>query len=65
MLSCVCYSYGYPDPSYLVRVMQELADKGVTEKDLTPTQRDFIQNPDKYRNYFDFSWHFRPEGTAV
>ena len=58
MLSCVCYSYGYPDPSYLVRVMQELADKGVTVKDLTPTQRDFIQNPDKYRDYSDFSKHF-------
>ena len=58
MLSFVSYSHGYPDPGYLMRVKQDLADKGVTEKDFTPTQRDFIQNPDKYRDYSDFSKHF-------
>ena len=65
MLSFVSYSHGYPDPGYLMRVKQDLADKGVTEKDLTPTQRDFIQNPRKYCNYFDLRKLFRPEGTAV
>ena len=58
MLSFVSYSHGYPDPGYLMRVKQDLADKGVTEKDLTPTQRDFIQNPHKYRDYSDLSKHF-------
>ena len=44
----VCYSYGYPDPGYLSRVEHELAAKGVTEKDLTGTQRQFVRHPDQF-----------------
>lgn len=30
----VIFSFGYPDPTYLDRVLEELAAKGVTEADL-------------------------------
>ncbi|KAK7471616.1 hypothetical protein BaRGS_00035713 [Batillaria attramentaria] len=52
--------FGYPDDGYLSRVQEELAAKGVTEKDLTDTQKDFIQNPKPYIKYerFDFSKYF-------
>ena len=61
MCIAVCYSYGYPDPGYLSRVQQELAAKGVTEKDLTDTQRQFIHQPDLYLHtpsVHDFSGMF-------
>ncbi|XP_076461034.1 uncharacterized protein LOC143293721 [Babylonia areolata] len=54
-------NYGYPDPGYLTRVQMELADKGVTEKDLSDKQWDFIKNPAKFRSvypYTDFGWNF-------
>ncbi|KAK7485889.1 hypothetical protein BaRGS_00022884, partial [Batillaria attramentaria] len=50
--------HGYPDPGYLTRLQQELAAKNVTEKDLTDTQKDFIQDPQKYYRYNDFSHCF-------
>ncbi|KAK7471615.1 hypothetical protein BaRGS_00035712, partial [Batillaria attramentaria] len=53
-------AFGYPDDGYLSRVQGELAAKGVTEKDLTDTQKDFIQNPKPYIKYehYDFSNYF-------
>ncbi|KAL8615431.1 hypothetical protein ACOMHN_036251 [Nucella lapillus] len=57
-------SHGYPDPTYLTRVQEELAAKGVTEKDLTNVQHDFIANPAKVQSQYryDFSDYF---GTPV
>ncbi|XP_076460759.1 uncharacterized protein LOC143293585 [Babylonia areolata] len=40
--------YGYPDPEYLREAEEQLARNGVTERELTDTQKDFIQNPDHY-----------------
>ncbi|KAL8615427.1 hypothetical protein ACOMHN_036247 [Nucella lapillus] len=51
-------SHGYPDPTYLTRVQEELAAKGVTEKDLTNVQHDFIANPAKVQSR-------DPKGIAI
>lgn len=31
---CIFFRFGYPDPEYLDRVLDELAVKGVTKEDL-------------------------------
>ncbi|XP_070173005.1 uncharacterized protein [Littorina saxatilis] len=40
--------HGYLDHNFLERMTLDLADNGVTEKDLTDIHKDFIENPHKY-----------------
>ena len=59
--STLCFSYGYPDATYLSRVQEELAAKGVTYEDLTEKQKKFIYNPESSWKSFlqmDFSDQF-------
>lgn len=37
------YSFGYPDPTFLDRVLEELAAKGVTLEDLHEVPEDVIK----------------------
>jgi hypothetical protein len=68
-----CFRYGYPDERHLTRVQEELAIKGVTEKDLTDTQKKFIENPNSVVSgslFMDFAHLFSIQpskgfGTAV
>ena len=57
----LCFSYGYPDATYLRHVQEELAAKGVTYEDLTEKQKKFIDKPESFWKTFslmDFSDQF-------